>query len=579
MKKLLPYLANYKKECILSPVFKMLEAIFELFVPLVVAAMIDQGIGYHKKGFLFGMSMLLVLLAIVGLGVSITAQYFAAKAAVGFATSLRQKLFSHLQSLSHTEIDAMGASTMITRMTGDITLVQNGVNMVLRLVLRSPFVVFGAMIMAFTIDPWTATVFVAVICGLSAVVFLIMNFNIPMMNDIQKKTDALTQTARENLTGVRVIRAFVKEQEEIARFKGRNEALLTQQEKTGKISALMNPLTYVIVNIGIILLIRSGAVQVDRGALTQGEVIALYNYMSQILVELIKLANLIVTINRALAGAGRVSEALEVKSSMSYPAVTGGSSQSAIPGECVSFSNVSLTYKDGGQPALSEINFTAMMGWTVGIIGGTGCGKSSLVNLIPRFYDTTSGSVRIFGKDVRDYTKNELSALVSVTPQKAVLFAGTIADNLRWGKEDATAAEMQEAVLMAQAGEVVEKKGGLSAVVEPGGKNFSGGQRQRLTVARALVGKKPILILDDSSSALDMVTDKRLREALRTREYPSTTFIVSQRTAAISDADMILVMDNGRIVASGKHEELLATCDLYREIHETQQKGAREVSA
>ena len=577
MKKLLPYLKEYKKECILAPAFKMSEAILELFVPLVVAAMIDHGMGNRSRGYLVGMSMVLLLLALVGLGVSVTAQYFAAKAAVGFATKLRYALFSHLQSFSYTEIDKMGASTMITRMTLDITQAQNGVNMVLRLLLRSPFVVLGAMVMAFTIDPWSASLFVAVIFGLSAVVFLIMNFHIPMMKQIQQKVDQLTQAARENLTGVRVIRAFVKEREEIGRFNARNEQLLKTQEKTGKVSALLNPLTYVIVNLAIIFLIRTGAIQIDRGVLSQGEVVALYNYMTQILVELIKFANLTVTINKALASGNRIVSALSLEPSMHYPAVgqTGAVPSFGANGQpVVSFEDVSLRYQGAGEESLQDISFEAQSGQVIGIIGGTGCGKSSLVNLIPRFYDATGGTVRLLGKDVKDYTKEQLENLVAMVPQKAVLFAGTIADNLKWGKKDATEEEMLAALKSAQALEVAEAKGGLEGVVEQGGRNFSGGQKQRLTIARALIAKRPILILDDSSSALDMATDKRLRQALTELSPRPVTFIVSQRTNAIMDADRILVMDNGRIVASGRHEELLQSCEIYREIYESQQKTA-----
>ncbi len=596
MKNLLIYLKEYKKECALAPLFKMLEAILELFVPLAVAALIDEGIGHGRKGYIFGMVGLLFLMAAFGLAVAVTAQYFAAKAAVGFATNLRHALFSHLLKFSYTEIDEMGASTMITRMTTDIGSAQNGVNMVLRLLLRSPFVVFGAMIMAFTIDPWSATIFVMVICGLSVCVFAIMNFHIPMMKKIQQKLDKLTGAVRENLTGVRVLRAFVKEKEEIGRFGSRNEALLSEQEKTGMVSGLLNPLTFVVVNVGVILLLRTGAVQVGRGALSRGSVVALYNYMSQILVELIKLANLIVTINKALAGADRISEALAVNPSMVYgeaaeqtktqtepviqteqetPVGPATQTEHGVPEDAVvSFEHVSLTYKGAGQEALSDISFTAGKGQIIGIIGGTGCGKSSLVNLIPRFYDATEGSVKVFGKDVREYGKEELLSLVGIVPQKAQVFAGSIADNLRWGKENATEEELTKAAEMAQAADVVEAKGGLSGMIEQGGRNLSGGQKQRLTIARALTGDKPILILDDSSSALDMATDKRLRKALYEMENRPTIFIVSQRTTSIMDADMILVLDNGTLTDMGSHEQLLGRCELYQEIYDSQKMPA-----
>ncbi len=587
MKKLLIYLKEYRKECILAPVFKMLEAILELLVPLAVAALIDEGIGHGRNGYIYGMVGLLVLMAAFGLVVAVTAQYFAAKAAVGFATNLRHALFSHLLKFSYTEIDEMGASTMITRMTTDIASAQNGVNMVLRLLLRSPFVVFGAMIMAFTIDPWSASIFVIVICGLSVCVFAIMNFHIPMMKKIQQKLDKLTAAVRENLTGVRVLRAFVKEKEEIGRFGSRNEALLAEQEKTGMISGLLNPLTFVVVNIGVILLLRTGTIQVERGALSKGSVIALYNYMSQILVELIKLANLIVTINKALAGADRISAALAVRPSMIYGAGAvddmGASTEDINSGfkddtqniePVVSFEHVSLIYKGAGEEALSDISFTAGKGQIIGIIGGTGCGKSSLVNLIPRFYDATEGSVKVYGRDVREYGKEELLSLVSIVPQKAQVFSGSIADNLRWGKENATEAELIKAANTAQAADVVEAKGGLSGIIEQSGRNLSGGQKQRLTIARALTGTKPILILDDSSSALDMATDRRLRKALYEMENRPTIFIVSQRTTSIMDADTILVLDNGILKDMGTHEELLGRCELYQEIYDSQKMPA-----
>ena len=576
MKRLLPYLKEYRKECILAPLFKMLEAILELFVPLVVAAMIDKGIGSRQKGYLLGMSLVLLLLALIGLSVSITAQFFAAKAAVGFATRLRSALFRHLQHFSYTQIDRMGTATMITRMTNDITLVQNGVNMVLRLLLRSPFVVLGAMIMAFTIDPWSALLFVAVIFGLSATVFLIMNFHIPMMRLIQQRLDALTQAARENLTGVRVIRAFVKEQEEIARFRVKNESLLHTQKKTGMIAGLLNPVTYVIVNLAIILLIRSGAIQVGRGALTQGEVVALYNYMSQILIELIKFANLTITINKALAGGSRIADALAIQPKETEPDTNHAEKMENQP--AVSFEGVSLTYQGAAEEALSDISFVAEEGQTIGIIGGTGCGKTSLVNLICGFYEATEGSVKLYGRQIGEYSRSQLRDMIAIVQQKAVLFQGSIRDNLKWGKEDADDAKMHTAIAMAQATDVVEAKGGLDGRIEQGGRNLSGGQRQRLAIARAVIGQKEILILDDSSSALDMATDRRLRQALSDRKPKGLTFIVSQRTTAIQSADLILVMDNGRIVGRGRHEELLENCEVYREIYDSQNAPVKEAA-
>ncbi len=570
MKRLLPYLKNYRKECILAPVFKMLEAVLELFVPLVVAAMIDKGMGLSNRKYLVMMTALLLFLALVGLTVSIIAQFFAARAAVGFATGVRSALFRHLQRFSYTQIDSMGTSTMITRMTSDITLAQNGVNMVLRLLLRSPFVVLGAMIMAFTIDVWSAFLFVAVIFALSAAVFLIMNYHIPMMQQVQKRVDALTQTVRENLKGVRVLRAFVKEQDQIGRFRSKNEALLSAQKKTGMVAGLLNPLTYVIVNLGIILLIRTGAVQVGRGRLTNGQVVALYNYMSQILIELIKLANLIVTVNKALAGARRIADALAMPAIEPQKLTDANYLERVEGAAAVSFENVSLTYQGAGQAALCDITFSASDGQIIGIIGGTGCGKTSLVNLIPHFYEATGGSVKIYGRDVRDYTEQQLLSMIAVVPQKAVLFAGSIADNLKWGNDHADDHAMLEAVGIAQATDMVSAKGGLEGMVEQNGRNLSGGQKQRLTIARAVVGKKPILILDDSSSALDMATDRRLRDAIAALKPRPLTFIVSQRTTSISHADLILVMDNGRIVGSGKHEMLLESCEVYREIYDSQ---------
>lgn len=585
MKKILKYLSDYKKECICAPLFKMLEASFELFVPLVVAAIIDRGIGQMDKAYIYKMCLVLLSLALIGLTCSVTAQFFSAKAAVGFATKLRHALFEHLQSLSFSEIDTIGTSTMITRMTSDINQAQTGVNMVLRLFLRSPFVVFGAMIMAFTIDVKSALYFVIAIILLSIVVFLIMSLNIPQMKVVQARLDDVLLTTRENLTGIRVIRAFCKEQEETERFRKNNEALTAQQKLMGTVSGLTNPITYVIINASIIFLIWTGALQVSQGILSQGQVVALYNYMSQILVELIKLANLIVTVNKAVASANRISDVFDIKSSMEWKdGLTEKASTEKVLSEkevnknqtgsdyAVEFNQVCLTYATGGEESLSDISFKAKRGQIIGVIGGTGCGKSSLVNLIPRFYDATKGQVLIDGIDVREYSKDQLNAKIATVLQKAVLFKGTIEDNLRFGKKDATEQEMQKAVELAQAADVVASKGGLSGEVAQAGKNMSGGQRQRITIARALVKKPEILILDDSASALDMATDAKLRAAIRSMDYKPTVFIVSQRTNAILDADLILVLDDGRLVGQGKHDELLINCEVYREIYESQFK-------
>lgn len=589
MKKLLVYLKDYKLECVLAPLFKMLEASFELIVPLVVAALIDTGIGAGAgQGYIVKMSMVLVLLAVVGLVCAVTAQYFSAKAAVGYATGLRHALFSHLQSLSYTEIDRIGSSTMITRMTSDINQTQTGVNMVLRLFLRSPFVVFGAMIMAFTIDVKSALHFVVAIVLLFLVVGVITWISIPMMKKVQERLDEVLLCARENLAGIRVIRAFCKEEEEVIRFREKNAALTAQQKKAGSISALMNPVTYLIINVAIVRLIWTGALQVDAGVLTQGQVVALYNYMSQILVELIKLANLVITTNKALASANRIADVFDIQTSMEWEMTeehaggdvrTAGKTGSGLANEAregetdaVVFRDVCLTYAGGGEEALSDLNFSVKKGETVGIIGGTGSGKSSLVNLIPRFYDATKGEVLVDGKNVKCYSMQQLRDRIAVVPQKAVLFKGTIAENLRWGKEDASDEELLAAASAAQADDVLKAKGGLEGSVTQGGKNLSGGQRQRLTIARALVKQAPILILDDSASALDMATDARLRHAIRQLSYHPTVFIVSQRTNAIMDADKIIVLDDGGIVGIGTHEMLLSQCQVYREIYESQFK-------
>ena len=576
MKELLKYLKRYKKECVLAPLFKMLEASFELIVPLVMAAIIDTGIENKDTGYILKMCGVLVLLGLVGLICSVVAQYFSAKAAVGVASGVRHSLFGHLLGLSYTEIDTLGTSTMITRMTSDVNQVQTGVNMFLRLFLRSPFVVFGAMIMAFTIDAPLATIFAIVIVALSVIVFGIMGISIPLMKKVQQGLDNVLTVTRENLAGVRVIRAFCKEEDEIASFKKKNGELLDIQKKSGGVSALMNPLTYIVINAAICLLIWKGAIKVDMGNLTQGEVVALYNYMSQILIELIKLANLIITINKALASANRIGDVMKLQPSMTYPSYeesVGGANIAAnanYDGPKVEFRNVSLKYKNAALESLENIHFTVNKGETIGIIGGTGSGKSSVVNLIPRFYDVTEGEVLVDGVNVKEYEKDTLLNKIGIVLQKAVLFSGTIKDNLLWGNNDATEEEIMEAVVAAQAKDVVDSKGGLDGEVAQGGKNFSGGQRQRLTIARALVRRPEILILDDSASALDMATDANLRKAISELDYKPTVFIVSQRTVSIMNADKIVVLDDGEIVGVGKHEQLLESCGVYREIYESQ---------
>lgn len=569
MRKLLRFLKDYKKESILSPLFKLLEASFELFVPLVMAAIIDTGIGNKDGGFILKMCGILILLALVGLTCSITAQYFAAKAAVGFATKVRHALFDHIQKLSYTEMDTAGTDTMITRMTSDINQAQSGVNMVLRLFLRSPFIVFGAMIMAFTIDVKAALIFVVTIPVLSVVVFGIMIITIPLFRRVQASLDKVLGVTRENLTGSRVIRAFNKEQEEIADFDGSNERLTDVQLFVGKISALMNPLTYIIINVALVILIWTGAIQVNIGKISQGEVVALVNYMSQILVELVKLANLIITVTKAIACGNRVQSIFEMETSL----VDGNGSKKEDTGYTVEFRNVSMRYKGAGADTLTGIDFKAKPGDTIGIIGGTGSGKSSVVNLIPRFYDVTEGQVMVDGMDVREYKITDLRDKIGIVPQKAVLFAGTVRSNLAWGKEDATEEEMQQALSVAQAAEVVDKKDGkLDAEVEQGGKNFSGGQKQRLTIARALVKQPEILIMDDSSSALDYATDAKLRQAIHNMPNRPTVFIVSQRAASIMYADKIIVLDDGTVAGTGTHEELLKDCSVYQEIYYSQFK-------
>lgn len=571
MKKLLIYLKNYKKECVLAPLFKLLEASFELIVPLVMAAIIDHGIAVSDRPYIFKMGGVLVLLAAVGLTCSITAQYFAAKAAVGFATKLRYSLFSHIETLSFSEMDTVGSSTLITRITSDINQVQSGVNMVLRLFLRSPFIVFGAMIMAFTVNVKAALVFVVTIPLLSVVVFSVMLASIPLFKKVQSGLDQVLGHTRENLEGARVIRAFNKEEDEAREFNASNEFLTNMQLVVGRISTLMNPLTYIIINCAIIAVIWVGGKQVYGGIITQGEVVALVNYMSQILVELVKLANLIILINKAIACGNRIEEVLETKSSIvNAPSEVNAASDSE---NAVVFSHVSMAYASTSEEALTDIDFTAKKGQTIGIIGGTGSGKSSVVNLIPRFYDVSKGSVLVNGRDVRDYDLTELRDKIGVVMQKAVLFQGTIAENLRWGKPDATDEELWHAIEVAQATDVVEgKEGNLDYMIEQGGRNLSGGQKQRLTIARAVVKDPDILILDDSASALDFATDARLRAALRNLQGNKTIFIVSQRTSSIQFADQIIVMDDGQVAGIGTHEQLLEQCEIYREIYESQFK-------
>ena len=576
MKRLMMYLKDYKKESILAPLFKLLEAFFELLVPLVMANIIDYGISNRNMGYIGKMGLLLLLLGVVGLASSITAQFFAAKAAVGFSTQLRQALFDHIEDLSFTDIDKAGTSTMITRMTSDVNQVQSGINMTLRLFLRSPIIVFGAMIMAFTIDVKCALIFVVAIPLLSVVVFGIILSTIPMYKKVQSKLDQVLGITRENLTGVRVIRAFHQEAKESDRFRENNEALSAMQIFVGKISACMNPVTYIIVNGAIIALIYTGAVQVNIGNLSQGEVVAIINYMNQILVELVKLANLIVTMTKALACADRVASVFEIGADATEDekkAALDNSIAAKVDEKApfLDFKHVSLTYQGAGAPTLQDMNFTVNRGDTVGIIGGTGSGKTSLVNLIPGFYPATEGEILLEGRDIRTMSDEELRGRIGVVPQKAVLFKGTIRSNLQWGKPDATEEEMWKALELAQASEVVDgKPGKLDATVAQNGKNFSGGQRQRLTIARALVRNPEILILDDSASALDYATDAKLRAAIRTLEDKTTTFIVSQRASTIRHADKIIVLDDGEIAGMGTHDELLKDCTVYQEIYYSQ---------
>ena len=582
MKSLLIYLKNYKKESVLAPLFKMLEASFELLVPLVMAAVIDVGIANKDEPYIIKMCLVLIALGVIGLVCSITAQYFSAKAASGFGTGVRHALFRHIQNFTFTEMDTIGSSTLITRLTSDINQTQSGVNLVLRLFLRSPFIVFGAMIMAFTVDIQAALIFVVVIPLLSVIVFGIMLVTMPLYRKVQSHLDSVLLTTRENLAGVRVIRAFNKEQEERERFEKENQALTDAQKFVGRISGLMNPLTYVIVNGGIIALIYVGAVRVNIGDLSQGEVVALVNYMSQILTELVKLANLIITVTKAVACGNRIGNILKIQPDMKEgnrilsnaeicpdTAKDGGRSVKEIP--AVEFDHASLTYKGAGGESLTDITFCAMRGQTIGIIGGTGSGKSSLVNLIPRFYDVTNGQIRIFGNDIRDYKIESLRSRIGVVLQKAVLFKGTIAENLRWGNESASDDELEEALEISQAKEFVDQKPGrLEFQIEQGGRNLSGGQKQRLTIARALVRKPDILILDDSASALDFATDAALRSAICSMKGNPTVFIVSQRASSVQYADQIIVLDDGEAAGIGTHEELLASCPAYQEIYYSQ---------
>ena len=568
MRKLLVYMKDYKKESFLAPLFKLLEATFELIVPLVIAQIIDVGIQTGDTGFIISRCLLLVGFGVVGMVSAITAQYFAAKAAVGFATGLRHSLFQKINELSFSLLDRVGTSTLLTRITNDVNQVQNGVNLVLRLFMRSPFIVFGACVMAFTIDPGSALLFLIVVALLSVVVFGIMLLTIKRYKAIQNQLDSVLNTTRENLNGARVIRAFCGEDTETEKFIGQNSLLSKLQKSTGRISALLNPVTFILINVGIILLIHYGAVQVNTGILTQGQVVALYNYMSQILVELVKLASLIITITKALACAGRVSAVLDVESDM-HGADT--EPREIDTDEEVRFENVEFGYATGGEPALSGISFSVKKGETMGIIGGTGSGKSSLVSLIPRFYDATGGHVYIKENDVKDYPLGALREMVGMVPQKAVLFKGTIRENLRWGSADATEEEMERALSDAQALEIVKAKPeGLDSPVAQNGKNLSGGQRQRLTIARALIKKPEILILDDSASALDYATDLALRRSLAALSYKPTVFIVSQRASSILHADKIAVLDEGKMVGLGTHDELMQTCPVYREIYYSQ---------
>lgn len=571
MRSLAVYLKSYTKESILAPLFKLLEVVFDLLVPIVVARMIDVGIANNDRGYIWGCFGVLLLMAALGLLCSITAQYFAAKASVGFAANLRQAVFDHIQRLSFTELDTLGSDTMITRLTDDINQVQNGVNMGLRLLLRSPFVVFGAMIMAFTIDVKCALVYAVAIPVLFAVVFAIMLVSIPLFKRVQAGLDRVTGMTRENLTGVRVIRAFCREEQSVEEFEQSNRELTRLNEFVGRISALLNPVTYVLINLAAVFVIDRAAVQVNIGSIAQGDVVALYNYMLQIIVELIKLASLIITLNKSVACAGRMAGVLAVEPSMTYPDSSAAAAEAEQGSDAVRFDHVSFTYKNAGAASLTDVSFSAAHGETVGVIGGTGSGKSTLISLIPRFYDASSGGVYVDGANVRDYTREALCGKIAVVQQRAVLFQGSIRDNLRWGDENADDATLWDALTAAQAKEVVEgKPGELDFQLEQNGRNLSGGQKQRLSIARALVKKPEILILDDSSSALDFATDAALRKAIHALSGGMTTFIVSQRIACIRQADKILVLDNGALAGAGTHDELMRSCEVYREIYFSQ---------
>ena len=593
MRSLAVYLKNYKKESILAPFFKFLEVVFDLIVPVIIAQIIDVGIATHDNGYIIQRFFILILMAAFGLTCSITAQFFAAKASVGFATRLRQAVYDHVQCLSFTELDTLGTDTLIIRLTDDSNQIQNGLNMGLRLILRSPFIVLGSMVMAFTIDFKCALVFAVAIPFLFLVVFVIMFLSIPLFKKVQGKLDTVTGLTRENLTGVRVIRAFCREKEAVQEFDSRNQELTKLNLFVGRLSALLNPVTYVLINIATVILIQKAGVEVNLGGMQQGQVVALYNYMAQMIVELIKLASLIITLNKSAACAGRVADILKVKSTMNYPAASTATSDSDKPvqkpgsvAESISasssynadnsenvvvFDDVTFEYSKAGAPSLSHISFSVKKGQTVGIIGGTGSGKTTLVNLISRFYDTSKGTVLLDGQNIENYTKNDLRSRIGVVPQKAALFKGTIRDNLKWGREDATDKDLWQALTTAQGKEVVEgKPGQLDFELEQNGKNLSGGQKQRLTIARALVKKPEILILDDSASALDFATDAALRKSLNRLDWNVTTFLVSQRSSSIQQADLILVLDNGTLAGKGTHAELLRTCDTYREIYFSQ---------
>lgn len=586
MRSLAVYLKNYKKGSILAPFFKFLEVVFDLIVPIVIAQIIDVGIANHDNKYIVQRFFILILMAALGLASTITAQFFAAKASVGFATELRQAVYDHVQRLSFTELDTLGTDTLITRLTDDVNQIQNGLNMGLRLLLRSPFIVLGSMVMAFTIDFKCALVFAVAIPFLFLVVFVIMFLSIPLFKKVQGKLDTVTGLTRENLTGVRVIRAFCREKEAVAEFDTRNQELTKLNLFVGKLSALLNPVTYVLINIATVILIQKAGVEVNLGGMQQGQVVALYNYMAQMIVELIKLASLIITLNKSAACAGRVADILKVKSTMDYPAattvscsdsaqtpkdLTTATADASLSETSIAFNDVTFEYSGAGAPSLSHISFSVKKGQTVGIIGGTGSGKTTLVNLISRFYDASNGTVLLDGQNIENYTRNDLRSRIGVVPQKAALFKGSIRDNLKWGREDASDEDLWQALTTAQGKEVVEgKPGQLDFMLEQNGKNLSGGQKQRLTIARALVKKPEILILDDSASALDFATDAALRKSLNRLDWKVTTFLVSQRSSSIQQADLILVLDNGTLAGKGTHAELLRTCDTYREIYFSQ---------